>query len=217
MPSAFLTMMVIGLAGLFVLATPAFTHGHAISSATHGASHGVHAAHPPHPQGSGHQATPRGSREVVPADASPRAALRFVPSPRAIFSVLALYGAFGNLFVASHMPFAAAAVVAVVPALLIERLAVRPLWNLMYRFQGAPSAPLAALIMTEATAITPFKNGRGVVSVVRDGRLVQMSARLRDEERAVPVRIGERLRVEEVDVQHERLTVSALRREEAPS
>jgi hypothetical protein len=208
MPSAFLTVMVIGLSGLFVLATPAFRHSHAISTT----SHGLHAAHLLH-----HQATPRGSHEVVPADASPRPALRFVPSPRAIFSVLALYGAFGNLFVALHMPFAAAAVLAAVPAFLIERLAVKPLWNLIYRFQGAPSAPLEALIMTEAMAVTPFKNGRGVVSVIRDGRLVQMFARLCDEERAVPVRIGERLRVEEVDTQHERLTVSALRSEEAPS
>jgi hypothetical protein len=214
MPSAFLTVMVIGLVGLFVLATPALTRGHAISTGTHG----VHAAHSLHHHGQGgHQPAPRGSREVVPADASPRAALRFVPSPRAIFSVLALYGAFGNVFVASHMPPVAAAFVAWLPAMLIERLAVRPLWNLMYRFQGVPSAPLAALIMTEATAVTPFKNGRGVVSVVRDGRLVQMSARLCDEEGAVPVRIGERLRVEDVDAQHERLTVSALHREEAPS
>jgi hypothetical protein len=75
--------------------------------------------------------------------------------------VLALYGAFGNLFAASHMPFVAAAIVALLPAFLIERLAVRPLWRLMYRFQGAPSAPLAALIISTRGPPARRRNGAG--------------------------------------------------------
>jgi hypothetical protein len=212
MPQVFLVLMVIGLVGLFVMAMPAFSHGHAISTGAHGLMHGVHTTHVHH--GLGHDPTVHGSREVLPADTSPTGVVRLVPSPRAIFSVLALYGAFGNLLVAAHVPFVAALFLAALPSFLIERLALRPLWDLVLRFQGAPSAPLATLVMTEATAITPFRNGRGVVSVLKDGRLIQMSARLRDEERTLPVGVGERLRVEDVDVRRERLTVSVVHGQE---
>ena len=85
----------------------------------------------------------------------------------------------------------AAAVVAVVPALLVERLAVRPLWNLLFRFQAAAQRAAGELIFSEATAVTPFRNGRGIVSVVREGRLVQLAARLGDGE-AVAARQGRR-------------------------
>jgi len=135
-----------------------------------------------------------------------------VPSPRAVFSVFALYGAFGNaLLQAAHLSLLAAALVAAVPALLVERFAVTPLWNLLFRFQGKPNAPLEELIYAEATAVTPFRNGRGIIAVVRDGRLVQFAARLREDEAALPVRVGERLRVEDVDAKQERFTVSVLR------
>jgi hypothetical protein len=150
---------------------------------------------------------------MIPADASAASGvLRRLPSPRAIFSVLALYGAFGNALVdAAHLPLFVAALAAVVPTLLFERFAVTPLWNLLFRFQGQPSAPLEELILVEATAVTPFHNGRGLVSVVRDGRLVQFAARLREDEARLPVKVGERLRVEDVDARQERLTVSILR------
>ena len=107
-----------------------------------------------------------------------------------------------------HLPGLVVALVAVLPALLIERFAVTPLWNLVFRFQADPSSPLSALILEEASAVTPFRNGRGLVAVVRDGRLVQFSARLAAPQSGVPVRVGDRLRIEEVDSDRERLTVS---------
>ena len=64
--------------------------------------------------------------------------------------------------------------------------------------------------MSEATAVTPFRGGRGLVSVVRDGRLVQFSARLIDTQASLPVRVGDRLRIEDVDAARERVTVSVL-------
>ncbi len=148
-----------------------------------------------------------------PADARPsRGILRFVPSPRAIFSVLALYGAFGNALVhAGHQPFLVAALLAAIPALLIERFAVRPIWNLVFRFQASPSAPLDTLLLCEAKAATPFRNGKGIVSVVREGRLVQLAARLSESDASLPISVGERLRVEDVDAKQERVTVSILR------
>lgn len=152
------------------------------------------------------------SAMLVAPSAAPAGMTRFIPSPRTIFTLLALYGAFGNaLAKAAHLPVIVAALVAVLPALAIERFAVTPLWNLLFRFQGKPSSPLEELIFAEAKAVTPFRNGRGLVSIVRDGRLVQFSARLREDQTALPVRVGERLRIEDVDAEKERFTVSLLR------
>jgi hypothetical protein len=152
------------------------------------------------------------SQEMVPADAAGSSGwVRFIPSPRAVFSVLALYGAFGNaLLQTAHLPFLVAALVALLPTIAVERLAVTPLWNLVFRYQGQPSGTLEELIFDEATAVTPFRNGRGLISIVREGRLVQFSARLRADQASRPVKVGTRLRVEDVDARQERLTVSVL-------
>jgi hypothetical protein len=191
----FLIAIVVGLAGLVAMALPALGgHGH---------GHGQ--AHPGGGQHAMHSALAMRKLEWF----------RFLPSPRLAFSVLALYGAFGNALVqAAGLRPLVAALVAVLPALVVERFAVAPLWNLAFRFQGKPSSPLGALVLDEAKAVTPFRNGRGVVSVVRDGRLVQFSAHLvepRERERRkddAPVRVGDRLLIEEVDADREHLTVS---------
>ena len=123
----------------------------------------------------------------------------------------ALYGAFGNALVrAAHLTTARAALLAIGPTLLVEWLLVRPLWNLLFRFQGEASAPLEALVMSEAEAVVPFRNGRGIVSTVRDGRRVQLPARLCDAQAALPVKVGDRLRIEDVDARRERVTVSVI-------
>ncbi len=99
----FLTLMVVGLVGLVMMAIPALgghrhlghiqTHGHAHA---HGGSLAHHTAH-------------------AHAYAA-RDALRFLPSPRALFSISALYGAFGNALVrAAHLTTTRAALVAIVP------------------------------------------------------------------------------------------------------
>jgi hypothetical protein len=156
--------------------------------------------------------TPTTPQDLVPADTTPTGFLRFVPSPRAVFTVLALYGAFGNVLVeAAHLGLSLSAVLAAVPALAIERLLVRPLWNLLFRFQGAPSSPLDALLYADAEAVVPFRNGRGVVAVQRDGRVIQLSARLRADQTRLPVKVGERLRIDDVDARRERVIVSVFR------
>lgn len=190
----FLTLMVIGLAGLLVMAVPAFGR--------HGAPH--------HALLAGHVArlaAGQGSTALVqklPA---------ILPSPRTVFSVVALYGAFGNVLVAAHLGLGWAALAAIVPTAIVERFAVTPLWRLLFRFEGSPSTPLTTVVMSEATAVSAFRRGRGIVSLVRDGRLVQFSARLIDAQAGVPVRVGDRLRVEDIDPERERLTVSILKPE----
>jgi len=192
----FLTLMVVGLVGLVMMAIPALgghrhlghiqTHGHVHAHGTSLAHHGGHA----------HAA---------------RDGLRFLPSPRALFSISALYGAFGNALVrAAHLSTTRAALIAVVPALLVEWLLIRPIWNLLFRFQGQASAPLEALIMSEAEAVVPFRNGKGIVATVRDGRRVQLQARLSETQAALPVKFGQRLRIEDVDARRECVTVSVI-------
>jgi hypothetical protein len=228
----FLVVMVIGLVGLATMAIPAFAwhgaappaHGHAGALGHGGAGSHVHAA-AGHggaliaPHASPTAATGRlanenyPNQEILPAavDSGARI-LRLLPSPRAVFTVLALYGAFGNVAIdVFHVTSAFAALGAALPALLVERFAVRPLWNLMFRFQGRPSAPLGQLLLSDAVAVVPFRNGRGIVATNREGRMVQLAARMRDEEASLPVKVGDRLRIEEVDAANERVTVSMLR------
>jgi hypothetical protein len=213
----FLILMVVGLVGLVAMAIPAFAHGHALSGhgAAHGLGHGaLHggAAHGgPHigltPSSGGVRGV--AAQLLIPADPAQHSRWRFVPSPRAVFSVLALYGAFGNAAVhAFHLAPALAALAAALPALLVEWALVRPLWRMLFRFQASESSPLEQLALTEGEAVVPFRNGRGIISTVRDGRRVQLSASLRPDQQALPVRVGDRLLIEEVDAAHERVTVS---------
>jgi len=193
--------MVVGLVGLVMMAIPALgghrhlghvqTHGHAPAHGASLAQHGGHAhAH------------------------AARDGLRFLPSPRALFSIAALYGAFGNALVrAAHLTTTRAALIAIVPALLTEWFLIRPIWNLLFRFQGQASGPLEALILSEAEAVVPFRNGKGIVATVRDGRRVQLQARLADGEAALPVKFGQRLRIEDVDARRECVTVSVISNE----
>ena len=65
-------------------------------------------------------------------------AFRFVPSPRAIFSVMTMFGAFGYALVAGlQLAPLPAGLLALIPACGIEYFAVRPLWNLMFQLPGA--------------------------------------------------------------------------------
>ena len=199
--------MVIGLVGLAAMAIPAFGHSHGALSG-HGAGHGPHgvsnAAAAPHARAVWQQ--------LPPADPAHESRWRLLPSPRTVFSVLALYGAFGNAGVrAFHLSFALAALAALLPTLLVEWLFVRPLWNALFRVQGAACSPLEQLVSNEAHAVVPFRNGRGMVSTVRDGRRVQLAACLSKGQESFPVKVGDRLLIEDVDAAKERVTVSVFR------
>ncbi len=204
-------LLVIGLVGLAAMAVPAFGRAHGAlpgsSALGHGAAHGISHAHvaPVAPGARG------ALQHLLPADPGHASGWRLVPSPRAVFSVLALYGAFGNAGVhAFHLPFLIAALVAAAPALLVERLLVRPLWNLVFRLEAPACSPLEQLILSEAEAVTRFRNGRGMVSTVRDGRRVQLVANLRKDQAALPVKVGARLLIEDVNAANERVTVSVV-------
>jgi len=214
-PCVFLTLMVIGLVGLAAMAVPAFAHGHNALSG-HGIGHaavGHGVGHAAAAHGMAHAAVAPSARgalsQLLPADAARQGLWRLVPSPRRVFSLLALYGAFGNAAThAFQLSTPVAALAAALTALLIEWLLLRPLWNLLFRVQAAPCSPLEHLISCEAHAVLPFRNGRGMVSAIRDGRSVQLVACLREEQRKLPVKVGDRLLIEDVDAAQERVTVS---------
>ena len=73
---------------------------------------------------------------------------------------------------------------------------------------GQPCRSLGTLLFCEAKAVTPFRNGRGLVSVEHEGRIVQLSARLVESQANMPVRVGDLLLVEEVNVAAQRVVVS---------
>ena len=206
--------MVIGLVGLAAMALPAFGHSHGALTGHgpghlgggHGVGHGAH--------GISHASAPsaRGAlQQLLPADPAHDSRWRFVPTPRAVFSTLALYGAFGNAALhAMHLSFVLAALVALVPAALFERFLVRPLWNTVFRLEATACSPLEQLVASEARAVVPFRNGKGMIATVRDGRSVQLAAVLRKDQDSLPVRVGDRLLIEEVDASNERVTVSLI-------
>jgi hypothetical protein len=210
----FLAIMVAGLVGLVMMALPALGGHHLPPGHGHGlaGSHTGHlgaATHAHATDGAPAGSTPGVTQALLASAPATHVGRRFLPSPRTVFSVLALYGAFGNALVhAAHFSPGIAALLASGPALLVEWILIRPVWNLMFRFQAEASSPLEALILAEAQAVVPFRNGRGVITTIRDGRRIQLQAQLRAEDAARPVAVGERLRIEDVDPQRERVTVS---------
>jgi hypothetical protein len=230
----FLILMVVGLAGLAMLAVPALTRhgapapGHPTHAHAGTLGHGAHGAAVVRGvtlrQGQPTASTAKymadaaeggSSAAMLPGDAArvgPAGLARWLPSPRGVFTLLALFGAFANAYVeVFHSTRLVAALAAVIPTALVDRWMVRPLWNLVFKLQATPSAPLGALVLNDAVAVVPFRNGRGVVSTHRDGRVVQLAARLCDEDATRAVKVGDRLRIEEVDPGRERVTVSVLR------
>lgn len=215
----FLIVMCVGLVGLGTMAVPGLFHhgplGHHAGGHVHVGHHvGTHVTHAPTPgPHAGHAVTPHA--HATHAHSTPRSEagsnlLHLVPSPRLVFSLLALYGAFGNVLARTLGSAWLAALLALLPAFLVERFLLEPLWNFAFRFQGQPSSPFPALLMEEARAVTPFRNGKGLVQVIRDGRSVQLSARLVESQSMLPVRVGDKLRIEDVDPEKERVTVSVL-------
>ncbi len=132
-------------------------------------------------------------------------------SPRVLFSVCVGFGASGlimrPLFGGGIILFASALAMGVV----FERALVTPIWNFAFRFASNPAVTLESAIMSDATAVTAFDaNGQGLIAVELDGRLVQLLGTLQDVDRELRSRVvaGSRLRIEAVDAERNRCTVS---------
>ncbi len=135
--------------------------------------------------------------------------LHYAPEPRIVFTLIALFGAFGNVINRTiHAPLWISCTFAAAAAALTEWLVVGPVWRLALRFTGEPSSPLEALVLDRARALTSFRNGKGIVQVVRDGRALQMTAELIESDRDARVEVGDALTIEDVDATRERVFVS---------
>lgn len=234
--SFFIVTLCVGLGGLLLMALPGFrqhgraghahvrgrgahaaTRGRAPAAALHGKV-GAHAALPRHAGTHGAKGAhaPQHAAAARQAPAAQHAAshsaadtvMRYMPEPRVIFSVLALFGAFGNVLVRFHFPFWIAALAAAAIAVVLEWLLVGRLWSLALKFSGEPTSPLASLVMDRAEAVTTFHNGKGIVRAVLDGRTIQLAAELTSEDSKLPVRVGDQVTIQEVDSDHERVRVS---------
>lgn len=206
--------LLLGAAGLGVMALGGLGHrGHAGSAARghghasghgHGAVHVHGVKHPGHSHVAGNAATARDAMSNT---------LWTITSPRFLFSLVLGFGTAGELLrpmLGGPLLFAAA----LAGGVLFERILVSPLWNFAMRFASAPALTLESAVSDEATAVTSFDaNGQGIVSLEVDGQVVQILATLRPDDRALGtgrVRAGQRVRIEDVDAARNRCTVSLI-------
>ena len=218
----FLTLLIVGIIGLILMALPGLNHqaglgsGHGLHLGTHTAGHGdmtapgSHGSHlPGHSHSAAHPGQNMGSDNSGSQGPEPFQLTSLIPSVRGVFSMATLFGATGLILgQIAHLNLLTTCLVAAVPAIAIEYLAVRPLWNWMFSFEGKSTAPMEKLLMQEAKAVTPFRNGKGVVSVKHDGRIVQFSASLSPLQASTPVGVGDSLTIEEIEPGQQRVRVS---------
>jgi len=209
----YLTSLALGGVGLAAMAfTGLAHHGHG-GSASHSGVHG-HGSHGHGLGGAGHGHGHAGSHTADshhgPSKAHGSQTLLALVSPRTLFSLCLGFGTAGVVLrTFLHGPLLLAG--AVVGAVLFERLLVGPIWKFVLRFESSPAQTLDSAVSSEATATSTFdKTGHGLVSVEVDGQVVQLLGSLSQTDRAlgVSVRAGARLRIEEVDVERNRCTVS---------
>ncbi len=190
----FLIAFVLGVAGLAVMAVGGLGHHGAHGHGHHGHGHGDgHNGH------HGQHDVAGGGRDLVLA----------LASPRVVFAVLLGLGAAGLLLrpvLPGGLPLLAAALAL---GVLFERAAVAPVWRFVERFASAPAQTLETALYDHARAASGFDaRGEGLVALELDGQVVQLLGQLRPEDRALRVRAGDRLRVEAVDAERHRCTVS---------
>ncbi|HWG34607.1 MAG TPA: hypothetical protein VN650_10590 [Gemmatimonadaceae bacterium] len=167
-------------------------HGDSVMHAGHAAGAHLHAHAPAHHPG------------------GLKSTLLSLASPRVLFSLLVGFGLTGVV----ARPLLSGVVllaVALLGAVVFERALVAPLWRFLFRFASNPATTLEGSLLSEARAASGFDdNGQGLVAVEVDGQIVQCLGTLRDDDRALGVRVraGDVLRVEQVDAARSRCTVS---------
>ena len=103
--------------------------------------------------------------------------------------------------------------VAVIGGIAFESLVVRPIFNSLFRFESQPAQTLESAIMSVGKAVTGFDvNGNGLISLELGGEIVQILGTLTADDRraGIRVRAGDAVRIEDIDSQRNRCTVSRI-------
>lgn len=194
----------IGLLAMAAMGLGGHSHGAGLRGHHGHATHGHH-AHGPAAHGHGNAA-----HQVTHHQAAGGRWL-FLLSPRVWFTLLVGFGA-GGLLARPLGSGLLQLVAAAAGAFLFEALLVRPLWNLLSRFESRPAQMLEHGIMDEAEAVSGFNvSGEGLVRMTVDGQVVQLLGTLRPEDLAAGIRVraGDRVVIESVDSRRQRCVVSA--------
>jgi hypothetical protein len=133
-------------------------------------------------------------------------------SPRVLFNVLVGFGATGLIVERLVGPILALPIAAV-GGIAFESFIVRPIFNSLFRFESQPAQTLESSLMSEGRAVTGFDaNGNGLISLELGGELVQVLGTQTREDRSAGVRIraGDIVRIEDVDSERNRCTVSRI-------
>jgi hypothetical protein len=195
-----LAMSVLGLGGHGHHGHGGTAHGHGAAGHGHDAGHG-------HVTGHGHAAP----AQPGPHHHAPTGRWLVFLSPRIWFTLLVGFGAGGML----ARPLGSGMLrlgFGLAGAVLLEALLVRPVWNLLSRFESRPAQTLEHGVMDEAEAASGFNAaGEGLVRMTVDGQVVQLLGTLRTEDLAAGIRVraGDRVIIESIDSRRQRCVVSA--------
>ena len=207
--SVYLLSLIVGAAGLLGMAAVGLgRHGHGgqgsdghggHAAGGHGGAHGAH--HGGHPAGHG-----------PPGHGVAHGAMWLLMTPRFLFAGLLGFGIVG-ISLTSFIGGTALLVAAIAGGVVLERLLVNPVWKLALRFASNPATTLDSAIESDAIAVSNFdRNGQGIIAVEVDGHVQQVLATLRPADRAAgaTVRAGQRVRIDAVDSERQRCSVSLL-------
>jgi hypothetical protein len=211
--------LALGVTGLSVMALLGFGHhgsagGH--GHAGHGHAGNGHAGHGHDVQGGhgGHGGQGHDGQVGHGGDAHQSggglSSLVTILSPRLLFSFLVGVGATGLLlrpFLFEPLLLGAA----LAGGIGFEKFIVGPIWKFLFRFESRPATMLESAVMDEAQAMMDFDaQGQGLIKLELDGQVVQLLGTLTAEEmsQARRIRRGDLLRIEDVDAERNRCTVS---------
>lgn len=209
--SVYLISLILGAAGLLAMAASGLgRHGHGGATGhAHGAGvPGGHAAGAGHGAGTGGHAGSHGHL----AHGASHAATWVLMAPRFLFAGLLGFGLVG-ISLQSWLGGTVLLLAAIAGAIVVERAVVNPLWKLALRFASNPATTLDGAIESDAIAVSNFdRNGQGIIAVEVDGHIQQVLATLTAADRAAGARVraGQRVRIEEVDGERQRCSVSLL-------
>lgn len=193
--------------------------GHGHSGSGHSGSGHTGSASSSDARSAGHQGgavkgqpAVKGSAKSLDQSAHP-AALPFywsLLSPLNIFSLCfgaGIAGIVARAYIqANWVPFVAAA-----GAIAFSGLIVRPLSDLVLKFEGTPTEGLEATVSAPAIALGPFdSHGLGIIQVELDGQLRQVLGQLdpAEQQKGIQVHKGDQLLLVTVDASQNRCMVS---------